>query len=377
MIDTSDDEKDLYLKLKFMRLLWHLGYFVRKNIEVSRYDLDRKEKQFTDIDVVGIKFDSDLNTSIIICDCKSGYKGHPAERIFWLSGLMKSINADRGFFVKEKMEGRLYYELAENLRIIPMNLNQLDETEKTYNINPELFFGPFRKEQGLISSFLKQLNNINKRIFEYISYKYWFAIPSEQILTLMSICFQIKNYKTIDHKVKSFLLGYIYSLLAVSLIKFSKIIFYISNENKEQIIKENLMGGRLEYLQRKKLIGSFLNFMKHEIKLKYNQIYPISKTLFIESILPKYVKYLVDFIIRICKSPKSAKYLPQIIDLFAYDYLIFGNEFKNEYLDINNKEYETFINILKNYIAFIERSGIITDEIKESFKKFLLKFKNK
>ena len=98
-------EKDTELKLRLMRHYWNLGYLVRKNIGVKEFGDDREH---TDIDVLSIKINDDLSTSMIIGDCKTGKSPKPNERVFWLSGLMQYFDCDEGVLLKSGMTTMKY-----------------------------------------------------------------------------------------------------------------------------------------------------------------------------------------------------------------------------------------------------------------------------
>src|SRR5262245_30532523 len=96
--------RDAPLKLRLRRILWAQGYHCPLEVDVSHYEYEEagrllKRTSYTDVDVLGIRFEPDLRRTIILADCKSGRVPEPS-RIFWLRGLMDFFRADEGIFVK-------------------------------------------------------------------------------------------------------------------------------------------------------------------------------------------------------------------------------------------------------------------------------------
>ena len=167
----SSTEQDLNLKLQTMRYLWHLGYITRKDVDVVEYGLER-DRIYTDIDVLGIKLDENFQTFFIACDCKSGVRVKTAERLFWLSGVMKYFDANEGLFIRNSTIEPKYLGLSKRLGIAPLSSAQLTELERTYNV-PTRFLGPFCQEQKDINSLFLDLKKVDVFAHDYILKKYW------------------------------------------------------------------------------------------------------------------------------------------------------------------------------------------------------------
>jgi len=256
--------------------------------------------------------------------------------------------------------------------MILLSEKHLSEIEKTYNIDPELFFGPFHKTEDLSASYLRDIRSYNKYVYEYINIKYWLSDPQEQIVTLISCCSKIKSYPSLNSKTKSFLLSYICSLLAISLLKLSRYVFNITDEYKENMIEQFMMGGLDEYIQRINLLSSFYSFMVKEIGQRYKQKYPLKEEEFVEGLKPYYIKYIKEIVVRVCNKPKAAKYLPQLLDVFTFEFLHEEKRFNNQLISLDSDQYKDLINLFRNYISFLERSEILTSELKTKFDEFLI-----
>lgn len=373
----TKNELDLELKIRMMRFLGSTGHFVRRNIPLIRYEFGKKTtQQYTDVDVLGIKFDFNLNPHITICDCKSGSSAKTSERIFWLSGVMKYFNADRGFFVRSNVIESRYIDLANKLEILPLSLTQISELEKSYKIDTNYYLGSFDINNiKTEDDKLRRLHALESQIYDYIYIKYWTDPVSQQIESLMSYALRIKRSDMIKEEEKLFLQMYIRSLLSVSILNFSRMVLVIPQKQREDQIRYRLSGGRFESYERKKLLESFYDFMSREIKLKYNQKYSVTKKEFLSQFYPPYTKNLVDLVQHICLNPKYAVSIPQILDLLTYQVALINKGF--DIKDIpnlsNSNDFYNFIKPTKDMITFGERSELLSEEQSKIIKDALSK----
>lgn len=360
-MSETDSEKDLELKLRLMRLFWFNGYFVRRNINLIRYESGMRTDQYTDIDVVCIKYDHRFNKKIEICDCKSGATAKTAERIFWLSGVMKYFGANKGYFVRKNMMESKYIDLANKLEISPLSEKQLTKLEKLYNVDTKPFLGCFNNNKDLLmyeTETFRELKEVLNPVYEYIHYQYWTDPVQQQIITLINCGIKINNSKLKDDS-KLFLCMYCINLLTNSLLDFSQFLLQIPEEDHENKIKERILGGKLESYERLNLLTKFYNFMTKEIELRYKNKYPISKNEFLSNFYPPYLKYLIDLIQRISSNPIVSVSTPHLLDILTYEIILNEKELNKDSLakifEANNLH--DLLKTTKDLIIFGERSG--------------------
>ncbi|HEY9204995.1 MAG TPA: hypothetical protein VIO58_03650 [Candidatus Methanoperedens sp.] len=370
MNTSPEEEQDLKLKLRLMRYFWHNGYLVRKNVSIVE-SLDKH--QYTDIDVLAIKIDEELNTNYLVCDCKSGMRAKTHERLFWLSGIMKYFNANQGIFLRTKLFGVKYMELAKRLDITPLSEEQLYELEKAYKIDINKSLGAFSNEPTPIDQVFLSLRKLGGNVEEYINTSYWNDVPSVQINNLVACCKRINELDGLMEKARNFLLAYTFSHLSLSALQFSKTLLTIPNSNKEEYAKIELLGGKLAHEERKRLLKGFYEFMAKEIKERYKAKYPISSNQFVESFVPDYSKYFVEFAIRTCENPKYSFLIPRFFDLLAFQTVIGNRDIEiKDLLPIPlNEDIATLIKPVKDFETFATRSGLLPTELNELINKQL------
>jgi len=368
-MENFEGELDLGLKLKMMRLLWFQGFFVRRNIPLIKYTFGKRTtQQYTDIDVLGIRFNYDFSSEKVSADCKTGGTARTAERIFWLSGVMRHFGANRGLFVRKNITENKYVDLAENLNISVLSKTMVDQLEQSYRINPSHSFGVFnvrsiKDEEKLFRALKKD----SIKIYNYLTERFWRDTNSQKIVSLISYGSKLSSSLGTYDKVLLFFKIYTLSLLSIAVLEFSKRFLVIPQNQQEVQIRERLMGGRHESYERQKLFEGFYDFMTQEIKKRYREKYPVHKVDFINQLYPEYTKYVIDIVQRLCRDPISSVYIPHILDLVAYEAILRKNSIVKDYIP-NLPFHLKTSNLLKpseDMIIFGERCNIISKDDRE------------
>ncbi len=90
-----------------------------------------------------------------------------------------------------------------------------------------------------------------------------------------------------------------------------------------------------------------------------------------ENVVPTFSKYLADLMVRLCQNPRVAKALPRAMEHLAYDVILSG---QSSGLKVIQTEYpgtskEQIVNTVKDYWAFVERSGLANPYIAHAMDK--------
>ena len=245
------------------------------------------------------------------------------------------------------------------------------ELEKVYNIDPNHYFGSFCAEQKAADDVFSELKKRNREVHDYVLKGYWRDMPQQQIVSLIAGCRRIKETGGFEDYQQSFVLAYAISLLSLSILRFSRQILAIPPSQREEIIKQKLLGGNLTMEERKRILEGFYDFMVKEIGERYKQKYPISKSAFLDSLLPDYTKYFVDLVVRICQDPQSAVISPRILDLFTYETVLNNRAFRLTDALAGMSSEKFSMKPTKDLFTFAERSNLVTDALKSEFYEIL------
>ena len=367
MKETIKPEQDISLKLRTMRYLWNVGYFVRRNVPII--DPTEDGKQYTDIDVLGFKLSEELEGNFVIGDCKSGVQQKNIERLFWIAGVMKLFGTDKGYFIRSKISGKKYLELTKTLGITPLSVEHLDELEKSYSIDSNSFYGAFAEEYKESDAIFGKIRRILPETNNYLNSLYWQDTPDVQITNVIASCKKLLEVTNISTNSKNFLLTYTLALFSLSILRFSRAVLPFRDEEKAEAIELALLGGKLLREERKRLLGGFYDFMAKEIQERYKSKYSISKNQFLESLVPPYSKHLIDFITRLCKNPVNYIALPRVLDAIAYEAMLGKRKIEpKDVLPISTSiSPSKIVKPLKDFLILAERihciDAAISDEI--------------
>jgi hypothetical protein len=364
----STTELDLALKLRMMRYLWNLGYFVRRNVRVPRQNFSTHE-QATDVDVFGMKIDDHLECKMIICDCKSGSGVATAGRLFWLSGVMSYFDVPSSYFVRTQMSGFEYITLADRLRIVPLSADQLTRLENAYGVDKDRYFASFCKEQTKVDIALSELDKDLRQVRAYMTSRFWEDEPHEQIASIMASCRRVKDSTSLTENAKTFILLNLMSMLCMSVLAFSKNALSLPVNVVEDHIRQQLLGGGLETRQRRAILESFYDFMTTEVGKRYKQKYPVTRASFLEGLTPYYSKYLIDLVLSICQDPRAYVYVYRLLDILAFDTVLNGRPMNAS--DIVGPYSDTNILLVaraaRDFHAFVQRAKVTTDAVSKLF----------
>lgn len=191
-------DKDLGLKLRFRRILFHQGYWCPLEVELSQYETSQasvKRISLTDLDVLGIKYDHLFSPFHIVGDCKSGRNVSEVSRLFWLKGISDYFGADQAYFIHSiiKLHTR---GIAPKLGLRVMDEEALVLLEKNLAVENHylpLASIPLHQEiSGLWGIKVEKGQKPTeqqlqlKTVYEYLAYSYWYIEKHRNLLNVIS-----------------------------------------------------------------------------------------------------------------------------------------------------------------------------------------------
>ena len=191
-------DKDTPYKLRVRQILWAQGYHCPLEVDLSHFEYDGSRRElrresWTDIDVLGIRFDPDLRSFRVIADCKSSKESEP-NRLFWIKGVMDFFGAHEGIFVKKIVHPHAR-ALAPRLNIRVLDEDGLQTLEKGipsetafYAIGDIAIHGRTQALWGINVNPGHKPTKVElnlKRLYHYLQYLYWMIDEYRNVQTLI------------------------------------------------------------------------------------------------------------------------------------------------------------------------------------------------
>ncbi|MHA1972267.1 MAG: hypothetical protein ACTSW1_04700 [Candidatus Hodarchaeales archaeon] len=365
-------DQDLELKLLVSSYLWNLGYICRPCVYLYHYSGGRRtSKTFTDIDVLGLKFDSNHEPRLLVCSAKAGKESDP-HQIFWLSGVKQYFSANNAIYIAEKASTTSVSELCKKLDIVSLNRDELYRLCKTYDVdlnNPRYLntLDCYKKTNQLFS----KLKKYNRYIYNYLTETYWIDRLNHRVLRTITCIIDLKKLD-INNEEKSFYIYYSINLFIMALIQIINKLSNIPNGLFLNSLETELLGGEYSEKEKRVLVDKISALLKqYTLLLQTASPVPLKNVVDYDKLLKiAHDEQLYDLSIRLRELSKVLPYLPQILDVITFEIIqpSFDKIDDTILFDIRNyseQEKNMIKSSLSHILIFFERIGVFKrDEIK-------------
>lgn len=313
------NDRDLPLKLRMMNLLWNLGWFVRPNVKIYRYQEGKRTKEpFTDIDVLAIKILPLQNSVIAICSAKSG-KESDSSQIFWLAGVKAYFGASFAYYIRSKASLIRAKSLCDRLGIIALNEEQLGIVEARFSLGPEpvdmFSLGVYKQ----INHYFEELKEKKPSLSKYMTERFWIDPPSSQLLRAITAMRDLKDI-SMTESGKLFMKYYLSSLFSVSLCSTVNHLIRIPANVVRTELKTRLMGGEMARNEKQRILKACKSFLSEFIKRsRLPEDVAKNGDLFLDRIFRlDYYDDLADLVINMLEHHGQSIYTPRMLDSLSY-----------------------------------------------------------
>jgi hypothetical protein len=356
------EDKDLPLKLRFMSLLWNIGWYVRPNVKVFRYQEGRRTKdQFTDIDVLAVKFLPMQDQIVAVSSAKSGKESDPAE-LYWLAGVKSYFGASLAYYIRPQANLLKTKAICDKLGIIALNEEQLGLLEQRFSVRIEdsEFFcmDSYRK----ISKFFEELKELRPSLYNYITEKFWTDPMNNQLLRVITGTRDLSKLN-LSNECKLFMKYYFASLLALPLYRLTHQLVRVPGNMVESELATALMGGELARGEKERIIEackSFVYEFAESVKLPQASNASID-SMFRQVSQLEYFKDILDLLTKMVLNYKYSVYVPRMLDALSFHLvkkpgLVPDIRFVT-LPDIHKDEWEQTAMLTKDILIFSQRVG--------------------
>ena len=364
---TIDD--GIILEYRIKKLLFHLGYFSRNHLTLRSYFYP-EVIDVTDIDALGVKFSSNFNCEMVICECKTGDSDGTVDRILWLAGLSGYFSTTSAMIVKKSIPSKIK-RFAQEVGITPIDYARLKEIEKT-NGRPDVFLGSndyeyYEPKLREYYQFLKDDAHLAK-IYWFLRSQYWYSQNSTRMKkTLTALKMLSANPK---FKAGQWLTYEATTLFSLSLVYLCKELFPLSDKERPEYINNLLITGLVSPDYSRKILGAAYGLIASKSlgNRTGGQNRGLSK---IKRPTPDYAPALIDLIERMVQRPSISAEVPRFMDFLFFEYL-----FKQKAIDekivreLFPFDTQYIAKMSKNVVKFIIETSNISEELFKSLNDF-------
>jgi len=308
-----EPSKGYDLELRAHRLANFLGFFCRRRINIY----SSEDNQITDIDVIGIKFDSFLNPEYILIETKSE-KGFAS--ILKLRGLLEYFNSNTAYIIRPNITPDII-RFSGSLDIHALHTARLDEIEDTFGIPMDKWRYSYSHGNDYVIDQFKKLLSENKYRSELsILNDFWEGKDPFYTIKILidstNFLLEEMNKKIKDSLKKAlrYLLFEHIMLFVICSLRCCNELFKYPTHQRKVFFQERLVSGKLSFKEKEKLLDKFYSFLENYSKISNIEMVLKRRDL---SLTPIYENNLYNLMNEYINNSKKARFLPIILDLYA------------------------------------------------------------
>jgi len=344
------------------------GYLSRRRIPVRQvFYPDRVD--VSDIDVLGIRFDSNFGKHMALWECKAGLADGTVDRILWLLGLSQYSKAEFKGIVRPKVPDRVKL-FATSMGVEVWDYEVLAHNEKIFGAaSPIGYNNPTVYYQREIDNYrtIRDVDRLSKAYW-YLKATFWFEPAETRIkrtLTAISYCQEEVNSlkKEIAQAAKDLLCeGMV--LTSVAVLDFAgQLSSWRATSHLKEQVSQRLTSGLGTEAERNEIIQAALEYTTAMKGAKARRTPPTP----LQVPPPKYTEPLVDLMDRFYERPTVAQRVPRLLDLLTYESIIPGKEVDKSRVKLFfGEDVEILAKMSKNVVTFLERATGFPTEVVES-----------
>lgn len=343
--------KGIDLELRAHRLSWHLGYFPRRRI----FLYSDEGNPITDIDVIGIRFDSTYSSNYLLIETKSE-KGFAS--ILKIKGLLAYYNSNTAYIIRPNITPDIM-RFAESLSISAFHTSRLDEIEEELGINEEDWSYSYSPDNDYTVNHYVELLKENGYNTELdLVNLFWEERDSFSIIKkIISATSKLYvDYNKNNGELKQALKYLNLELMVIfitSLMRCCGELYNYPTHQRKVFFLERLVSGKLSYMEKEDLMDKFYSFLKNysksigvKLELKRRDL----------SLVPSYGNELYDLINIFIEQSKSVDKFALFLDVLLYKSLNDEKIIKKEiskFFSIDEKIYETWKKMVNSSVLVL------------------------
>jgi len=230
------------------------GYFVdlKVPLNVPTYAENYRLLSVSDLDVFGIRFTSDLSSSVAIAECKTTEQG-ALDELLKLVGIRELMNADRTYFTKGQIHPNAR-EVAKSLSVNVYTANELERFAVSLNIDVGRAIEEEDRYHRARVSAARQLKRGGGQLMNYLESEYVLREYHENILNTLYLLGEFLEQPSLTQEQKNWVLLRSAALLSCWLINLAKDVLGSGIDDVGRAVGVYLQGGPRRRRERERLL---------------------------------------------------------------------------------------------------------------------------
>jgi len=324
---AKEIQKGNLLEYRLKRLMFFMGYFSKVGVYIKT-NQDEMCDTITDLDVFGYYIHKNFAIKTLWADCKAG-QAKPLERLSWIIGVKSIAKIDDVIFVKKGVRTSTK-QFAGGLGIQILELGVIEKLENDFKVETDDWSGSWNPKTQLnkLTTFQKisiPNNDTYKRMGHFISTGYWTFDSYTKIkktITGLRQLSEIEQYSLKKEEVDSvhWAIFELINLLVLATLNVCGEVYYLSENDKKEIINEGLISGEISSKKREEIVEALY---KTAYNIIQKQIPDFRGQLQFPSIgmnPPRYSDSFNDLILRITNNPIQYFDILRFLDYIFMEY---------------------------------------------------------
>lgn len=314
-------DRDLALKILTKLLFEQLGYVSEISVQIvsKSYRGQFAREQFSEFDVLGLRFEKDLYMQRIAAECKSG-ETKALEELLKLKGILASFGISRGYFVKTRISQNAR-ELAASINVTAMDEEELQSfLTKSLDLDIRRDFAAERDRYDKTGRLEASVQGHFPRVHKYLRFEFWNLAAYRNMHNLMKLATALREPSAQNGLVARYLFYRLLYHVAITVLQLTARAVATGLRDPVREVAVKVFGGPRERREREILFDSVRRLLPGgaEGALSFE---------------PGFLPSLNETIVRLVRSAPAAAEIPAFIKTVTDDRILEGARKKPEAYD--------------------------------------------
>ena len=249
----ASTDKDLPLKLRVSAAFRKMGYVAFYEVDLSTYSYQAayRRRQITDFDVLAVRVEKDLASSIAVAECKSA-EDRAMENLLKLHGVQSFFGAERAYFVQQRIDANAR-EVGSEMGIACLDADNLSTLLASLEVREDREVRMEERTYAARVQLFKQQKTEFPRQVEYLKFDFWTLPDHRNVINLVRLMGQMKKESKSQEPAHVVLAHQLVTAFALSVLRLAGAVVRHNISAFQETLLTVLLGGSRERRDREAL----------------------------------------------------------------------------------------------------------------------------